>query len=252
MASGSTCTQAFAFSPTTSGPQTAKAVFSTTAGQSVTANFSATATNLILTTTTIALNGSGTVNYGQTATYTVTLTPSSTGSAAPTGSIAFIVDGNTVSTQMVSSNPYTFTATLAVGTHSIAANYSGDSIYASSNGSTLITVGKAVTTTTVSSSQSASGIVLSAHSEHSAGFFERRSRSATDCEAHHKWNGYALRHDHFQEWQHDAGHGESVCSGQRCCQHHDKHDYIYQLRLHGLLPRRWTLRACYGYGDRRS
>jgi len=162
MASGSTCTQAFAFSPTTSGPQTAKAVFSTTAGQSVTANFSATATNLILTTTTIALNGSGTVNYGQTATYTVTLTPSSTGSAAPTGSIAFIVDGNTVSTQMVSSNPYTFTATLAVGTHSIAANYSGDSIYASSNGSTLITVGKAVTTTTVSSSQSASGIVLSA------------------------------------------------------------------------------------------
>jgi len=162
LATGATCTQAFVFSPTIPGAQTGKAVFSATGGQSVTANFSATATNLILTTTTIALSGSGTVNYGQTATYTVTLTPSSNGSSAPTGTISFVVDGKTVSTQTVASNPYTFSTTLTVGTHSIAATYSGDSIYAGSNGSTSVTVGKAVTTTTVSSSQTASGITLGA------------------------------------------------------------------------------------------
>ena len=162
MAPGTTCTQAFVFAPTTTtAQQSAKAVFSTTGGQSVTANFNGTATNLILTTTTISpLNA--TANYGQTTTYTVTLTPKSTGSANPTGTISFVVDGITKATLPVPTTPYTFTTSPAVGVHSIAAVYSGDSIYAGSNASTFLTVGKAVTTTTATYSQNASGTLLSA------------------------------------------------------------------------------------------
>jgi sugar lactone lactonase YvrE len=162
MAPGATCTRAFVFEPTVPGAQSATAIFSSTTGQSVSANFSGTATNLIFTNTALTLGGSGTVDYGQTATYTVTLTPTSTGAANPTGTITFIVDGKTSSTQTVSANPYIFPIVLTIGTHSIAANYSGDSIYAGSNASTSITVGKAVTTTTASYSQSASGITLGA------------------------------------------------------------------------------------------
>lgn len=160
--SDSTCTQTFVFSPTTPGAQTAKVVFNSTTGQTVTANFSAFATNLILTTTTIAPSGTGPINYGQTATYTVTLTPASNGSAAPTGTISFVVDGKTIASKIVSSNPYTFSFSPTVGTHSVAATYSGDPIYAGSNTSTFLTVGKAVTTTTASYSQSASGFTLTA------------------------------------------------------------------------------------------
>jgi sugar lactone lactonase YvrE len=162
LATGTNCTQTFQFSPTAPGPQTAKAVFSDTTGQSVTANFSATATNLILTTTTLMLTNTGAVNYGQAATYKVTLTPASNGSSAPTGTIKFLVDGATNQTQTVATGPYTFTVQLAVGTHSIAAVYSGDAIYAGSNASTSITIGKAVTTTTASYTQTASGTVLGA------------------------------------------------------------------------------------------
>jgi len=162
MAPGATCTQTFVFKPTVPGAQSAQVVFASTTSQTATANFNAIATNLILTTTGLTLGGSGTVNYGQTATYTVTLTPNSSGSSAPTGTISFIVDGNAPIKQTVSTNPYTFPVSLTVGTHSIAAVYNGDTIYAGSNASTSITVGKAVTTTTASFAQSASGITLGA------------------------------------------------------------------------------------------
>jgi len=160
MAPGTTCTQAFVFA-TTTAQQSAKAVFSTTGGQSVTANFNGTATNLILTTTAISpLNA--TANYGQTTTYTVTLTPKSTGSANPTGTITFLVDGITKATLPVPSTSYTFTTSPAIGVHSVAAVYSGDSIYAGSNASTFLTIVKAVTTTTDSYSQTVNGTLLSA------------------------------------------------------------------------------------------
>jgi sugar lactone lactonase YvrE len=156
---GSTCTQSFVFSPTTPATETAKAIFTSTTAQSITANFSAIATNLIPTSTTITpLNA--TTNYGQTTTYTVTLTPKSTGSASPIGTIAFIIDGNTVSTQNVSTSSYTFTAFLAVGIHSVSAVYSGDVNYAGSNASTLLTVSKAITSTVSSYTQGASGITI--------------------------------------------------------------------------------------------
>ena len=161
LAPGSTCTQSFVFSPTTPGTQTAKVVFTSTTTQSMTANFSAVATNLIPTTATITpLNSAS--NYGQTTTYTVTLTPKSIGSASPTGTIAFVVDGNTISTQNVSANPYTFTASLAIGIHSISAVYSSDTIYAGSNASTFLTVSKATTTTASSYTQGAAGITITA------------------------------------------------------------------------------------------
>jgi hypothetical protein len=157
------CTQTFVFTPTTPGVQSAQAVFSTTTSQTATANFSATATNLILTTLTLTQTSpAGGVNYGQTATYTVTLTPNSSGSSAISGTINFFVDGQLQSSKPVSSNPYLFTATLSTATHSISVSYSGDAIYSPSNASISVTVNKAITTTTVSYSQSPAGVALGA------------------------------------------------------------------------------------------
>jgi sugar lactone lactonase YvrE len=162
LAPGATCNQAFVFSPTVSGSPTAKVVFSDTAGQSVTANFSGLTTNLILTNTTITLTNTGVVDYGQTAVFSVTMTPKSTGSAAPGGMITLLVDGSTYATQNVGTSPFTFNGTLSIGIHVVAANYSGDSIYAASNASTSITIGKALTAIQASYAQSAAGAVLSA------------------------------------------------------------------------------------------
>jgi streptogramin lyase len=160
---GATCTQTFDFAPTVPGAQSATVVFSDTASQSVTANLSGTATNLILTTLSISpLNA--TSNYGVTTTYTVTLTPKSIGATTPIGTITFVVDGKNVSSQNVTTAPYTYTFTLSttVAVHSVAAVYSGDTVYAGSNVTTLLTINKATTATVASYSQSASGTVLTA------------------------------------------------------------------------------------------
>jgi hypothetical protein len=74
------------------------------------------------------------VSYGTSVTFTVTVTPAS-GSVAPTGTITFKVDGTTVITVTLvangngtSSATYT-TSSLSMGSHTIEADYSGDSNY---------------------------------------------------------------------------------------------------------------------------
>jgi Bacterial Ig-like domain (group 3) len=160
LAPAGSCTQSFIFTPATAGAQTAKVVFSTTAGQSATANFSATATNLVNTALTIAPLGT-TASYGQTVTYAVTLTPSLT-IGTPTGTINFLLDGKALTSQSVGTGPYMFSVSTFVGVHSIAADYTGDTVYGGSNAPTLLTVGKATTSIAPSYSQSASGTTLKA------------------------------------------------------------------------------------------
>lgn len=164
LAPTATCTQSFVFQPTATGNQTAVAMLGTTAGGSVTANLSAVAVDLIRTSLTLTqtVPASGSANYGQTVTYTVNLTPQSANSTAPTGGIVLNVDGKQVATTPLANGPYTFPLNLSVGTHIIAAAYNGDSVYASSNASTSITMNKAVTTTSDSYQQISTGIVFNA------------------------------------------------------------------------------------------
>jgi sugar lactone lactonase YvrE len=163
LTAGSSCAESFVFSPTATGARSAVATFAPTAGTTVTANLSGTGIHLTTTSLTIAQTAptTATVSYGQTTTFTATLSSGSTSPAA-TGTLTFIVDGVTQPAQTIASAGNTLTNNLAVGTHVISANYSGDSVYASSNASFSLTVAASPTTTTVSSSQNVSGVTLKA------------------------------------------------------------------------------------------
>ncbi len=92
------------------------------------------ATTAVLTTTAVSP-----LVHGSSATLTLTVSPSpaSFSSTAPSGTATFL-DGTTVlgnATQ--SSNPYTFTAVLGGGAHSISATYNGDTANASSTSAPL-------------------------------------------------------------------------------------------------------------------
>jgi hypothetical protein len=87
--------------------------------------------------------------FGQSTTFTATVT----GAGAPTGTVAFMDGATLLGTSPLGGGVATFsTASLAVGTHSITAVYSGDSSFAASTSAPLTqTVNQAATTTTVTS-----------------------------------------------------------------------------------------------------
>jgi hypothetical protein len=97
--------------------------------------------------------------FGQSVVFTAIVSVPSPGSGTPTGTVLLVIDGNAGSSVSLSTSGGTTTASfstanLGVGTHTVAAIYSGDGNFASSNG-TLAggeTVNKAVTITTVTSS----------------------------------------------------------------------------------------------------
>lgn len=98
--------------------------------------------------------------FGQavTLTATVTATGTITGRPSPTGTIMFFDGTSLLATMTLNKSKATFsTSTLATGTHSLTAVYSGDSFY-NPNTSAIVkqTVNKASTTTTVASSQNPS------------------------------------------------------------------------------------------------
>jgi hypothetical protein len=97
---------------------------------------------------------------GQAITFTATVTPSVAGSPAPTGTITFFDNGSPLGTASVSNGMATFsTSTLAIGTHSITASYSGDKNFFTSVAAAVSeSVGLAPTTTTVTSSASTVGL----------------------------------------------------------------------------------------------
>jgi hypothetical protein len=88
--------------------------------------------------------------FGQPVTFTATVT---SGTTTPTGNITFRSDATPLGTVALSGGQATLmTATLPAGTHTITADYSGDTNIAPSSDTLTQTVNKAPTTTTLTSS----------------------------------------------------------------------------------------------------
>ena len=101
---------------------------------------SGTSPTLITTTTTITASNSA-PNVGVSDTFTVTVA-ASTGTATPTGTVTLTVDSNAPITETLESNgTYVYTTSFSTaGTHTILAAYTGDSTFATSNGSVSVNV----------------------------------------------------------------------------------------------------------------
>jgi len=91
---------------------------------------------------------------GQAVTFTVRVSASS-GIGTPSGSVQLSADGTAVGTASLSGGQATVMATLAVGTHAIAASYSGDSVYAAGTASMQQVVNQAAIGLTLTSSAGA-------------------------------------------------------------------------------------------------
>ncbi|HLJ94566.1 MAG TPA: Ig-like domain-containing protein [Gemmataceae bacterium] len=115
--------------------------------------------------TSTAVTSSGSLSvFGQSATFTATISVLTPGAGTPTGMVQFQIDGNNAGSPVSVTTAAGLTTasfsitTLAVGTHTITASYTGDGSFASSLGTSTNgqTVNKANTSTAVSSSASSS------------------------------------------------------------------------------------------------
>ncbi|MFG2194198.1 Ig-like domain repeat protein [Streptomyces sp. NPDC048639] len=93
---------------------------------------------------------------GQSVSFTATVTPTSPGAGVPTGNVTFVItNGVTTLTStgaLNGSGVATVTAPLSAGSWTVTATYTGDANFNGSTGTDSHTVGKASTTTTVTSS----------------------------------------------------------------------------------------------------
>jgi hypothetical protein len=100
--------------------------------------------------------------FGDSVTFTATVNPDSSGGAitsTPTGSIVFKVDGAAKNTAALSGGSATWTATsLTAGTHTVQANYGGDSANQAGSGTTSVTVAKVDSTISVAATPSTSSV----------------------------------------------------------------------------------------------
>lgn len=102
------------------------------------------------TTTTVAASASPS-KLGRSVTFTATIHPQFSGT--PTGAVQFYADGNPIGLASVSGGQAAVsTAALTMGTHTIEADYSGDSSFTTSLGIVKEKVGDAASTITVTSS----------------------------------------------------------------------------------------------------
>jgi hypothetical protein len=102
------------------------------------------------TTTTVTSNGASS-KLGQSVTFTATIHPQYSGQ--PTGTVEFYADGNPMGSASVSGGQAAFsTNMLTMGTHTIQADYSGDSSFTTSLGSVKQKVGDAASTVVLTSS----------------------------------------------------------------------------------------------------
>ena len=149
------CTVSISFVPTAAGPRNG--------GVTIANNFNIIPAALQLngigigqptTTTSLASSANPTV-YGQATTLSSSVTASS-GSGTPTGSVTFDDGSNALGTASLSGAQAAFTvSSLSVGTHSIAAAYSGDTNFLASTSSALSQiVNQASTVTSLTSSAS--------------------------------------------------------------------------------------------------
>ncbi|MER6039355.1 Ig-like domain repeat protein [Streptomyces sp. NPDC001856] len=108
-----------------------------------------------LTTTTVTASPDPSV-VGQPVTFTATVAPAAPGSGTPTGTVTFFLgDGSTPATATLTNGTATVTRAYTDrrdGQDTVTATYSGDTDFAGSSGSTLHTLNRTSTTTTVSSS----------------------------------------------------------------------------------------------------
>jgi sugar lactone lactonase YvrE len=120
---------------------------------SASAQLTGTGVNLIKTSIDAVLTSpaSGGVSYGQNAVYTATITPSST-TTDLSGNIVVSVDGTTSQTLTVTGASAQFTLVFTAGTHVVSVTYSGNTTYASSYDTFILTVSTQATTTSLSSS----------------------------------------------------------------------------------------------------
>ncbi|MGW3269588.1 beta strand repeat-containing protein, partial [Streptomyces sp. NPDC001056] len=114
-----------------------------------------------LTSTTVA-SAPDPSHFGETVALTATVTRSSPGTGTPAGTVTFTVDGPGGFTQTAplgsGGTAVVTTSALGAGTHTITADYSGDTDFAPSTGTDTQTVGTTATTTTVTSSPDPSGL----------------------------------------------------------------------------------------------
>jgi hypothetical protein len=105
--------------------------------------------NKAATTTTVTASPSGSSSFGQSVTFTATVAAMPPGAGVPSGTVAFTVDGTPVgSSALPGSGQATLnTSSLSAGSHAIAATYSGDGNFLTSNGSLAQSVTCAVTIT---------------------------------------------------------------------------------------------------------
>lgn len=153
VAAGATCILAATFDPGATGPVSAALILPSNAVNEATASIQLSGTGVFLAPTTLNLvltsPVGGNLQYGESGTITATVAPT-TGTGTPTGYIIFSIDGVQQPQASLSSGSATLTINLAVGSHTIGAVYSGDSTYAASNSTLMITVAAASTTTKLS------------------------------------------------------------------------------------------------------
>jgi hypothetical protein len=121
------------YSFTTTGSETGdlyEAVFTNVLGSATTNPATLTANHIA--TTTAVVSSSSTVTAGQPVTFTATVTPTS--GSGETGTVQFVIDGSNVGSPVTLSNgTATFTtSSLSTGTHTVTADYSGDTNFQSS------------------------------------------------------------------------------------------------------------------------
>ncbi|MBQ0984210.1 Ig-like domain repeat protein [Streptomyces sp. F63] len=104
------------------------------------------------TTTTTVVSAPDPSAFGETVTFTATVTPVPPGSGTPTGHVVFEIDGLTLTGTLVNGVAAVSTDALPIGEYDVTATYPGDPGYAGSQGFDTHTVGRATTTTTVTSS----------------------------------------------------------------------------------------------------
>ena len=135
LAAGGSCTQSIAFTPTASGASNGSVVVEGTGVVPQTILLTGSSSQ---TTTTLGLASSAAATFvNQTVTFTATVTPS--GAGTPTGTVFFYDGGTLLATaQPLLNNMATLSlSTLAAGTHTITAVYSGDANFTGSTSSAI-------------------------------------------------------------------------------------------------------------------
>ena len=159
-ANGSTLLPGFAcilqatFDPPAVGTYPQTLAFSSNAANTLSPTLTLTGSGLKVAATTLSLqqtSPAGQAAFGQVVTITSTI--SSTTAGTPSGDVVFYVDGNFYSVVKVTGSTQTLSISgLLGGSHTIAASYTGDNTFASSNATLTIVVAKASTAVAVAGS----------------------------------------------------------------------------------------------------